>query len=259
MFKKASLFIFATTLLFTSANATTITIACASNFVTTLQQVVKQYRTTHKDLDIKIIQGSSSKLANQIKNGIPIDIFLSADKKYAAAVNSKIFVYAYGELVLAINKNEIKQQKNLPMLLNNIAKSNLKISIANPNLAPYGSHAKIFLKEKNLWNNLTSNQRIIYGENIGQAFSYFITNNAPIAFIAESQVEFYKLANKNKWNKNYKIYDLDSKAEYIAQYGTVISKDSKKEAQINSFLEYLLHAKPSKKIIKDMGYSIPSK
>ncbi|WP_150467186.1 molybdate ABC transporter substrate-binding protein [Francisella sp. SYW-9] len=256
MLKKTLLLIF-TALLFTCANATTITIACASNFVTTLQQVAKQYHTTNKDVDIKIIQGSSGKLANQIRNGIPIDVFLSADKKHAAAVSNKIFIYAYGKLVLALNKNKLKQQKSLSKLLNEVEKSNAKISIANPDLAPYGSHAKTFLIAKKLWNNLVSNQRIIYGENIGQAFSYFITNNAAIAFVADSQVKFYKIANSTKWNKNYKVYNLDSKAEYIAQYGTVISKDAKKEAQINSFLKYLLHSDSSKQIIKSMGYSIP--
>ncbi|ASG67170.1 molybdate ABC transporter substrate-binding protein [Francisella halioticida] len=257
MFKKILLFIFGIAFIFTNASATTITVACASNFITTLQQVAKQYNTTHKNVDIEIIQGSSSKLANQIKNGIPIDIFLSADKKYAAAVSNKIFIYAYGELILTVNKNKVKEQDNLTALLNEVEDSNLKISIANPNLAPYGSHAKSFLIEKKLWNNLISNHRIIYGENIGQAFSYFITNNAPIAFIADSQAKFYKKANKDQWNKNYRIYNLNSKAKYIAQYGTVISKDSKKQAQINSFLEYLLHSKKSKQIIKSMGYSIP--
>lgn len=76
------------------------------------------------------------------------------------------------------------------------------ITIANPELAPYGKSAQAYLQTQNIFDTLTEQSRIIQAENIGQAFQYAHTGNVDYGFIAQSQLtaikatpeQFYTLA-----------------------------------------------------------------
>ena len=72
---------FAVCILVSNASASTVTVAIASN----MQSVVEDLKLVfEKDFrtQVVIITGSSGKLAAQIENGAPFDIFLSADMDY---------------------------------------------------------------------------------------------------------------------------------------------------------------------------------
>ena len=80
--------------------------------------------------------------------------------------------------------------------------SDSKITIANPELAPYGQSAQAYLQAQNIFDTLTEQNRIIQAENIGQAFQYAHTGNVDYGFVAQSQLtaikatpeQFYTLA-----------------------------------------------------------------
>ena len=83
-----------------------------------------------------------------------------------------------------------------------MSESDSKITIANPELAPYGKSAQAYLQAQNIFNTLTEQNRIIQAENIGQAFQYAHTGNVDYGFVAQSQLtaikatpeQFYTLA-----------------------------------------------------------------
>ena len=61
------------------------------------------------------------------------------------------------------------------------------LAIANPKLAPYGRAAREVLEQRGLWQNLQD--RLVLGENIGQAYQFVASGNAELGFVALSQVE----------------------------------------------------------------------
>ena len=63
---------------------------------------------------------------------------------------------------------------------------NERIAVANPKLAPYGAAAFEAMTELKLLDKLQP--RLVQGENIGQAFQFVATGNAPLGFVALSQV-----------------------------------------------------------------------
>ena len=76
---------FACQLLFvTQALSNEIRIAVASNFYSTMQEIIVQFELentdTSKSNEIVLIPGSSGKHFAQITNGAPFDLFFSADK-----------------------------------------------------------------------------------------------------------------------------------------------------------------------------------
>lgn len=94
--------------------------------------------------------GASGKLTHQILNGAPFHLFVSADTLFTRKIITKGMgigqqhIYAIGSLVLWTNRKDLKN-KNLFNLLTN---SNVnKISLPNPNTAPYGFQAKLALEK----------------------------------------------------------------------------------------------------------------
>jgi molybdate transport system substrate-binding protein len=165
---------------------------------------------------IDVTYASSGKLYAQITSGAPYDIFLSANQEFPAKLakekldnvksadeaTHEPFTYTQGQLALySVNKS----LKGLnPTTLNALlmSESDSKITIANPELAPYGKSAQAYLQSQNIFDTLTEQSRIIQAENIGQAFQYAHTGNVDYGFVAQSQLtaikatpeQFYTLA-----------------------------------------------------------------
>ena len=65
----------------TIAVAEPVQVAVSANFSSPLKQLVQRYRQQYPRADIQITVGSTGKLAAQIRQGAPYDIFLAADDR----------------------------------------------------------------------------------------------------------------------------------------------------------------------------------
>ncbi len=202
----------------TTKQSQTLRIAAAANLSDVLPEIIAGYKMD-KNLpaqEIEVSYASSGKLYAQITSGAPYDIFLSANQEFPAKLakekldnaNSadeathQPFTYTQGQLALySVNKSlDGLSAASLNALLVN--ESDSKITIANPELAPYGKSAQAYLQAQNIFDTLTEQNRIIQAENIGQAFQYAHTGNVDYGFVAQSQLtaikatpeQFYTLA-----------------------------------------------------------------
>ena len=202
----------------TTKQSQTLRIAAAANLSDVLPEIIAGYKMD-KNLpaqEIEVSYASSGKLYAQITSGAPYDIFLSANQEFPAKLakekldnaNSadeathQPFTYTQGQLALySVNKSlDGLNAASLNALLVN--ESDSKITIANPELAPYGKSAQAYLQAQNIFDTLTEQNRIIQAENIGQAFQYAHTGNVDYGFVAQSQLtaikatpeQFYTLA-----------------------------------------------------------------
>lgn len=130
---------------------------------------------------------SSGSLARQIQNGAPYDVFLSANdsliKELVASGHlaaDSVEVYAYGRVALWSRNPAIRSLQDL------LAPGVLHLAIANPLHAPYGVAAQQVLKNRGLWDKLAG--KIVYGENVQQAFQFAQSGNAEAAITAWSLV-----------------------------------------------------------------------
>ena len=167
-------------------------LAVASNFRTAVTEIANIF-TSKTGNEINISSASTGKLYAQIINGAPFDIFLSADEltpiqleKNKLTVDGSRFTYAYGRLVLL--SLDSKTSINSEQYLVNLEKIN-KIAIANPKLSPYGAAALDVLKNLAMYDTVVS--KLVYGENISQAFQYVVSRSAEIGFVSLSQVKSF--------------------------------------------------------------------
>jgi len=122
--------------------AQTIKIAAAGNLRFTLEEIKTRYTKINPGVNITVTLGSSGALFQQITNGEDFDIFMSADRIYPdklkaqGIISGEVQVYAYGKLVMWSNTLDLT--KGIDVLTEN---SVHRISIAKPEVAPYGERA----------------------------------------------------------------------------------------------------------------------
>ena len=180
-------------------------IAAAANLSDVLPEIIEGYKTDKglPDQEIEVTFASSGKLYSQIISGAPYDIFLAANQDFPTQLLNEVFkgdanhtpfTYTQGQLSIysATKAVGVFDQNTLTELLNSNDKS--KITIANPELAPYGASAKSYLQTQNLYDALIAQNRLIQAENIGQAFQYAHTGSVDYGFVAHSQVIAIKAA-----------------------------------------------------------------
>ena len=183
----------------TAASSQILRIAAAANLSDVLPEVIEGYKTDKglPNQEIEVTFASSGKLYSQIISGAPYDIFLAANQDFPAQLLNEVFkgdanhtpfTYTQGQLSIysATKAVGVFDQNTLTELLNSNNKS--KITIANPELAPYGASAKSYLQTQNLYDALIAQKRLIQAENIGQAFQYAHTGSVDYGFVAHSQV-----------------------------------------------------------------------
>jgi molybdate transport system substrate-binding protein len=228
-----------------------ITVAVAANMQYAIQELITEYNRTDKT-KIDIVLGASGKLTQQIRNGAPFDIFISADKEFPQKLaDNKLTleapkVYAQGLLVLWSVKSNIQPAKDLKLLLG----ANIKnIAIANPKTAPYGSAAEAILKKYGLYDKVSS--KLVTGESISQTSQFIATQNADIGFTAKSIVISKEMQGKGKWVElNPQHYPPIEQSAALLQHAR-----QGNEAAARKFYNYLYSAQ-AKAIYNKFGYIV---
>ena len=105
--------VFLLRMLYATAQENKVTVAVAANMQYAANKLKEKFEQ-ETSIKIEIILGSSGKLTQQIMEGAPYDIFISADTKYPSELYKNKFtsdtprVYAKGLLVLWTNKEGIE-------------------------------------------------------------------------------------------------------------------------------------------------------
>jgi len=178
-------------------------VAVASNFAPTLKALAPAFEAAsgHR---LHISAASSAKLFAQIQNGAPFDVFLSADTELPQRLiasqrrnsplnsefNSTPQAYAYGRLALWCRPACPDTLDAITQRLNSAP----GVAVANPRLAPYGRATQEVLTALK-----ATPQRLITGENIGQAYRFIESGNVQIGFIAWSQAILGQIPDEEVW------------------------------------------------------------
>lgn len=209
-------------------------IAAAADLQPVLPALAAEFE---KATGIRIVAsfGSSATLTQQITNGDPQDIFLSADfthpEQLVAAgltLEKTPVPYARGILVLWARKDSPAQ----PLSLDSLSSPKVtKIAVANPDHAPYGFAAQKALQTLH-FTDITKD-KLVVAENIGQTAQFAESGNAQLGLISRT------IASSQHYREigSYILFPLNSYPE-IRQCG-VILKSSKNQSAAHDFLHWL--------------------
>jgi len=245
--------IIAILLLFSSAvtHAEPLTIAVAANVKYAYDELAAEFKN-ETGIETQSVSGSTGKIASQVKNGAPYDVFISADSETPEALfkdgfaASQAKIYAYGALVLW-TKDDLDLSKGLSLLANVKVQ---KIAIANPKLAPYGRAAMQALESAQL--RAAVEPKLVYGESISQTTQFVDSGAADIGFIAKSIVLAPEMSGKGTWVEISKgSYEPIAQAVVVLKHGA-----ETQAANARRFVDFLFTPN-ARAIFEKYGYTLP--
>lgn len=214
-------------------------IAVAANLLPVMEAFVADYRQETGN-QLQIAGGSSGVFYEQIRRDAPFDLFFSADaerpeKLAADGIGSQARTYACGQLALWTPKTK-PDLKALPAG---------PVALAQPDTAPYGKAALEALTRSGLLPELKP--RLVYGQDIGQAYQFVLSRNAPSGFVALSQLKSAKVASEQ-----YSLVD-PTLYEPLVQKRLLLAKGERGQAA-ERFLAWF---DTRREQLKEAGYGLP--
>ena len=161
-----------------------LTISAAASLKDAMDEIQKNYVQEHSGVTLKMNFGGSGSLMQQISQGAPVDLFLSAaedkflelvdegviDKKDSANLlgNELVLIVPAGKSDIASFKDLTKEKVD-------------KISIGTPETVPAGKYAKESLGHLNMWKSAET--KVVYAKDVRQVLSYVETGNVDAGIV----------------------------------------------------------------------------
>jgi molybdate transport system substrate-binding protein len=228
-------------------------IAAASDLKFALDEVLAAF-LHDTDIAVRVTYGSSGNFARQIAQGAPYDLFLSADETYVLQLANRGLTrgggvpYAIGRIVVyAANDSPLVPDPALAHLAQRLRDgSSGRISIANPEHAPYGRAAEQALRALGLWDSVAP--RLVLGENVAQAAQFAASGNADGGIIA------YSLALAPPLRTQGRFALLPERLHSPLRQRMVLTAHASRGAQ--QLYEYL-QAPAARAILERYGFMLP--
>lgn len=235
----------------TLAQAEPLTVAIAANLKYVFDDLAAEFKK-ETGIETQSVLNASGKIATQVRNGAPFDVFLSADMEFPDGLYKDGYAttppraYAYGLMVLWTQK-DVDLKKGVAGLAD---ASVGKVAIANPKVAPFGRQALKILDYYKV--RAAVEPKLVYGENITQVSQYVDSKAADVGFSAKSIVVAPETAGKGKW------VDVPPESyEPIAQGVVILKHGSETNGEAaRKFYGFVLSEK-ARAIFAKNGYKLP--
>ncbi|MGC8230176.1 molybdate ABC transporter substrate-binding protein [Pseudobacillus badius] len=227
---------------------TELFISAAASLTDALEQLKTSYESQHPEVTLTFNFGGSGKLAQQIKQGAPADVFLSASQQDMNTLQEKKLIqtdsrqeFAKNTLVLIANKDHSPDVSSFEKI---DPKQITHLAVGEPESVPAGRYTKETLEHLQLWAPLQS--KLVLGSDVRQVLTYVESNNADLGIVYSSDAQ---MSDKVK-------VIAEAKPEWhepIVYPGAVVASSEHPQAA-QAFLDYLT-SEQGKKILKTYGFN----
>lgn len=226
-----------------------LTISAASSLHDALTEIKENFEAEHKQVSLLFNIGGSGALKQQILQGAPADLFLSAAEDHFNELIQKGMIednkqvdLLSNQLVLITNKDNTKSLAYFADLKTD--KIN-KIAIGIPESVPAGMYAKQTLQNLALWDIVEP--KLVQTKDVRQVLAYVETGNVDAGLVyltdAKASSKINIVAAANEQNHDAIIYPAG------------ILKDSHHQKEAELFLDFL-QSETAKSIFKKYGFTV---
>jgi molybdate transport system substrate-binding protein len=232
-----------------SGGTPSLTVAAAADLRYAFEDISEAFE---QDCNCKVVLtfGSSGQFATQIEQGLPVDVFASANTSYVDDLAQKGLIlegskqlYAIGRIVLATPAGSTIDPVSLEVLRDPAIK---RIAIANPDHAPYGVAAKEALLSSGLWDELQP--KLVLGENASQTTEFVESGDADAGIIPLS------LAIQREDSFRYALID-EGLHNRLEQAAAVVARSGEPELA-RRFIEFV-NGPTGRPIMQRYGFVLP--
>lgn len=186
------------------AIAADITIAAAVSLKDALEEVIPALEKAHPGTKIHLTLGASGTVQQQILQGAPIDIFISAAKgpvdslQAASAILPEARRPFLSNTLIVLGSPE--RLKGIPIQSFSDLSSNKihRIAMGEPRSVPAGEYAMDVLKAHKLEEILASQKKLLFAKDVRQVLTYVERGEADLGFVYESDLVSVRLKNSTR-------------------------------------------------------------
>jgi molybdate transport system substrate-binding protein len=209
-----------------------LNILAAASLSDAMKELQATYEQQHHDVKLVQVFGSSGMLQQQIEQGAPADVFVSAGDAQMKALLSKQLIdpkqesnLLHNDLVLVVPKDGATLHA-----LDDLMRPDVKkISIGQPDTVPAGSYAKQSLTFSGIWSQVQ--KKVVYAKDVRQVLSYVETGSVDAGLVYKTD------ALTSKRVTVVATADEKSHAPIVYPYGIV--NNSPHEQQAQEFYKWL--------------------
>lgn len=239
-----------------SANAdagketTELTVSAAASLTDALGEIEKAFEAEHSDIRLTFNFGSSGALQQQIEQGAPADLIMSAAAKNMRALVDKGLVEEDKQTNLLNNSLVVVVPADggaVVSLLSDLEKPEVKkVAVGIPESVPAGKYAQEALTNAKLWDALQG--KTVQGKDVRQVLQYVETGNADAGFVYKTDA---LTADKAKV-----AFEVDPTTYSAIEYPVGIVKATKHGEEADEFYRYLQSQEALDVFIK-YGFTVP--
>lgn len=209
-----------------------LTVSAGASLKNATEEIKNLYISQHPGVSISLNFGSSGQLLQQIEQGAPVDVFISAAKeqmdRLAAEdlIDKTTLIDILGnDLVLVVpdRSTEFKDWADL------LKPQVVKLAIGETQTVPCGKYAEEALKSLGLWAKIQP--KIVMGSDVRQVLAFVESNNAEAGFVYRSDAFV---------SKNVRIAAVvDDKLHSPIIYPAAVIKSSSEKETAQEFVKFL--------------------
>ncbi|MBM7097587.1 molybdate ABC transporter substrate-binding protein [Bacillus sp. H-16] len=224
----------------------TIYVAAASDLYHALTDIGDAF-TEETGIIVEFTYGSTGLLTQQIQEGAPFDLFAAAHESYIDHLIERKAVFEDSKAYYGIGRIAALSSSGQDIVLDKdylLSAEVKRITIANPEHAPYGKAAKETLESWGIWEEVQP--KLVFGENIRQSYQYVESGNAEVGIIA--------LALMNETNLQYDLIEENTHAPILQALGIPVQTEKRELSE--RFSDFIL-SRTGQEILIEYEFDIP--
>lgn len=164
-----------------------LTISAAASLTDAMDELKEIYEAEN-NVELTFNFAGSGKLAQQIQQGAPVDVFISANESWLDTLLEEGLIDADSTTDVTGNKLVLIAEKDTTLAYDSFSDINVKelsnIAVGKPESVPAGEYTQKALEAIDKWEEIEP--YIVYAKDVRQVLTYVETGNAEIGFVYES-------------------------------------------------------------------------
>lgn len=240
--KKLTILILAL-LLSVSAFSKEIVVSAAASLKNCLEEILPEYEKLSGD-KVLLNLGGSGTLRTQIENGVPVDLFISADQKNVKILVDKDMVKkenSYDFLSNSLILVKSPYSKSSVNSVEGLKNSDVYLVIGNPDTAPVGNYTLTALKNLEILDKL-NREKLIYAKDVSAVVQYIEMGEADFGVIYNS--------DRNRMKNPIVVEEFPENSYDKVIYSVAILNNSDDVKKLFEFL------RENKEVFKKYGFVV---
>ena len=212
----------------------TLNISAAASLQEAMIELEEKFKEIEPNVKLEVNLGASGALQQQIEEGAPCDVFISAGEKQMTALADKDLLLEDTNKTLLTNDlvlvaAEGTEVKDLDTLTTDGIS---KIAIGDPESVPAGKYAKEVLDNTKLYDKVE--KKLVLAKDVKEVLAWVQQGNAQVGFVYLSDAIGAKGVEV--------VYTTEANTHSPINYPIAVLKASEKQDKAKSFEDFLLSA-----------------